>query len=405
MNREFLPEAALGITIGLLLAVLAVHRTTKAPSAGVRTRGAVVALLTYAVVAGQAIVTDGLTLLGLLALVVLVCLPVAGMMLAARLGWTSPSSVLTAGGLAGDLVSVGLAAAMLIAAGQTLSMLGLVDPRTLVVVLAVVAALLVAGKGLAGASRIGSLAVWLLILPILIALALGVFLGGVGEAISPIIVVDGPPLAVVVCLAVAFLAIGAVHPSLLASSREAGWSAGKVLGIVAVVVVLFMFGSLMFLGGAIIAPTVQFFVVPANLDALPGLAGVILAVLTLLFAGLVANAFAGLRPREEAGDVRLFIGGAVLAVVLALVNPGMDWLVIATALAAASMIAATSGRGVSAGLVAAAVAVVVLTFTGAMTWGWWAALAIVLVAVVGRVGSVAGSAASAEAEAQTAVAP
>lgn len=390
MNREFLPEAVVGITLALLLAVLAVYRTTKETPKPVMSRGAVMALLTYAVIAAQALVTTGLTLLGLVVLLILVALPVAGMVLVTRMGWELPGGS-RGSGLAGDLVSVGLAAAMLIAAGQTLSMLGLVDPRTVVIVLAVVAALLVARNGLAGSSRIASLAVWLLILPILISLALGVFLGGFGEVVSPIITVDGMSPAVVVFLALAFLVIGATHVSLRAACDGAGPAPGRVFGFTYAILLLLTIGALMFLGGAIVAPSVQFFVVPANLDAVPGLAGVVLAVLTLLFAALVANAFAGLRPKSDSGDVRLFAAGAGLAAVVALVDPGLDWVVVATALVAAGVAAATTDRGVSVGLAAAAVAVVVLTFTGAATYGWWAVVALVVVAAVGAVASKVGA--------------
>lgn len=45
---------------------------------------------------------------------------------------------------------------------------------------------------------------------------------------------------------------------------------------------------------------------------------------------------------------------------------------------------ATTARGVLGGLVLAGVLVVVLTITSMMTWGWWPALAIVVVAGAGR---------------------
>jgi membrane protein implicated in regulation of membrane protease activity len=71
-------------------------------------------------------------------------------------------------------------------------------------------------------------------------------------------------------------------------------------------------------------------------------------------------------------------------VLVALVNPGLHWVVIATALVAASLFGSTNSRGVVGGLVGAAVLLVVLTVTGAMQWGWWAALAVAAVAVAGR---------------------
>ena len=400
MNREFLPEAVVGITVGLLLAVLAVYRTAKAPSAGVLARGGMIAVLLYGIVAAGVLVTEGLTFVGMVLLLVMLCLPVAGMLFAGR----GPRVTGPPAEVARAIVSVGLAAAMLIAAAQTLSLLSLVDPRTLVVVLAVVTGLLVAVEGTRSSGRISSLAVWLLIVPILISLALGFLLGNIGQAVSPIIVTSGLPLAVVVCLMVAFLVLGTADAALAASNRIGDWSPVRVLGGVFLVVLLIVFGLLMFFGGAVVAPSVQFFVVPANIDALPGLAGVLLAVLTLLFAAVVANALAGLRPTAEAASVRLLAGGAAAAVVIALVNPGLDWVVIATSLAAASVSLATTARGVLGGLVLAGVLVVVLTITSMMTWGWWPALAIVVVAAAGRLLSGTRSDQGAEADADALVA-
>lgn len=396
MNREFLPEAVLGITVGLLLAVLAVYRTTKAPTKGVQARGAVMGVLLYAIVAAQVLVTDGLTAVGLVLLLVMLCLPVAGMMLAERTARVAGPSAQAARAI----VSIGLAAAMLIAAAQTLSMLSLVDPRTLVVVVAVVTGLLVALDGARASGRISSLAMWLLIVPILLCLALAGLLGNVGQAVSPIIVVDGLSVATVVALMVAFLALGTADAALAGSHRDAEWSPVRVLAGAFAVVILLVFSMLMFFGGAIIAPSVQFFVVPANIDAVPGLAGVLLAVLTLLFAAVVAHALAGLRlvladgdegVASGTGDIRIFAVGVAVAALVALVDPGLDWVMIATALVAASVAAATSDRGILAALAAAAVLAVVLTVTGSMNWGWWAALAIVAVAGAARVMSAIGT--------------
>ena len=423
MNREFLPEAVIGLTIGLLLAVLAVYRTKKPAKRGVMSRGAMIAVLLYAIVAAQVLVRDGMTFIGLLLLLVMVCLPVAGMMLAAR----GPYVTGTPAQVGRVLVSVGLAAAMLIAAGQTLSMLSLVDPRMLVVVLAGVTGLLVAFDGMRAAGRIGSLAVWLLIIPIVLTLALAFLLGNIGQAVSPIIRTGGLPIATVVSLMAAFLVLGAADMALAASQRSAGWSPVRVLGGVFAVVILLAFGMLMFFGGAILAPTVQFFVIPANLDALPGLAGVVLAVLTVLFAAVVASALSGLlaterglmsesrsdqvaqsgqvaqsdysghvaqpEPAEDAPatpgavstSLRLFWIGLAAATILALINPGMEWVVIASSLAAAALATAMNARGVLIGLVLAGVLIVVMSLTKTMTWGLWAVLAVAVVAIVARV--------------------
>lgn len=388
MNREFLPEAVLGITVALLLAVLAVYRTKKAPSSGVAFRGGVIATLLYGIVAAQVLVTDGLTIIGLVLLLVLLAMPVAGMVLADRMGRVEGAAA-TAGRAA---VGVGLAAAMLIAAGQTLAMLGLVDPRTTVVVIALVTGLLVALEGLRASGRISSLALWLLIVPILLCLALGILLGSFGQAVNSIIVTPGLSIAAFICLLVAFLVLGAADAALAASRAEGGWSPVRLLGVVFAVVVLLVLGMLMFFGGAVLAPTVQFFVVPANLNALPGLAGVILAILALLFAAFVASSLAGVGAAAgqvpgSAGHTRAVAVGAVCAAALALIDPGMGQVVVFVALVAAAVAAGRSERGVRAGLIAALVGIVVLVLAGALGWGWWSALAIVAVALVARLGS------------------
>ena len=114
---------------------------------------------------------------------------------------------------------------MLIAAGQTLATLCRVDPRTTVVVLAALTGFVVAAEGLRASGRIGSLAVWLLIVPIVICLALGVLLGNVGQAVSPIIVTPGLSWSTVTALVIAFLMIGSADVGLVASRRAGGWSA------------------------------------------------------------------------------------------------------------------------------------------------------------------------------------
>lgn len=372
MNREFLLEAVLAIVIGLLVVVLCVYRTSKEPKAGPMRRGGMVALLVYAVIAAPIIVRDGMTAWGLLALLILAAVPVAGMQLAG----SRPAAQGTAPEYARRLVSIGLAAAMLIAAGQTLSMLSLVDPRVLVVVLAVVTALLVAQDGLAASGRIGSLAMWLMIIPVLIALALGFLLGRPGQAVGAIIKVDGPSLWTLLALAVGLFVLGGADAGLAASRAQDGWSPGRVLAGVFALVILIGAGLLMFFGGAILAPSMQFFVVPANLNLLPGLAGLVLAVLTVLFAALVASPLGGLRTGDASAHW-VSIGAAV-AVVLALLDPGLEWIAVAASLLAASLVARTA-RGTMVGLIVAVVAGVVLTLTGNMAFGWQFLVAVVVV--------------------------
>lgn len=373
MNREFLLEAVLGITVGLLLLVLAVYRTKRPPKAGVMRRAGMVALLVYAVIAAQVLVRDGMTWLGVLLLLGLMVLAWAASLASRR---ASPrGTVITWLQVA---VGTGVAAAVLVAAGQTLSMVGIVDPRIVVVVVAVVTGILVAGEKLAGSGRIGSLAMWLLIIPVLIALALGGLLGDPAQALRPIIDVSGPSWAQVIGLIVAFVAIGRADPGL--STTVAGEPAAPTRSLIGagLVVLLICIGLLMFFGGAILAPSMQFFVVPANIDALPGLAAVLIAVLTVLFAGLLATALGGVGALT--GNTRRLAGATAVAVVLALINPGFDWIVVATSMIAAAWIGSRSQRGAVVGLGAAVVAIVALTISGHMVFGWQAAVANIVVA-------------------------
>lgn len=375
MNREFLLEAVLGITIGLILAIVAVYRTRGPVKPGSLRRAGMAAVLVYVVIAAPILVQTGLIWWGLLVLLVLAALPVVGM-LAAR-GRSSEHGA--AGQWARLLVGVGLCAAMLIAAGQTLSLVSLLDPRMLVVVIAVVTGLLVAQDALAASGRIGSLAMWLMIVPVLICLALGFLLGDAGQTVSPIIEVTGPSPWTILALAAGFVVLGWADAGLAASHQQGGWSPVRVLGGAFAIVVLIAVGLLMFFGGAIWAPSMQFFVVPANINAVPGLAGALFAVLTVLFAALVAAQLGGMSAGET--PTRWLAIGATAAVVLALLDPGLEWVVTASALAAASLVARFS-RGTSVGLVLAALAAAGLTLTGHMDFSWQFLAAVLTVLVV-----------------------
>ena len=57
MNREILPQIVLAMTIGLFAVIVAVYRTQAPPKPGVWRRGAVAALLVYAVVSVPVFVT------------------------------------------------------------------------------------------------------------------------------------------------------------------------------------------------------------------------------------------------------------------------------------------------------------------------------------------------------------
>lgn len=412
MNREIVLEATLGITVGLIVAAIAVFRSKRVPGAGAFRRAAMLGILTYAVIAAPIFTPPGMSVLGMIALLVVVGLALAGSLLAPQL--VAPQPVAQRG--VQGLVGTGVAAILLIAAGQTLALLSRLDPRVIVVVVAVTAALLVAGQGLVASSRISSVAMWLLIVPILIALALGFLLGNVSVLASPSRIGDGTPWVAILAVALLIFALGWVDNSLLAGRRAGKWSPLRVLVWVMVVLVLVLVGLLMFFGGVMFAPSMEFFVVPANIDALPGLAGVLLAIVTVLFAALVASALTGVgglgldRQSESApaeasagptvGDSTVAAepnvtvrpiwvwGSAAIAVIVALIDPGSQAILIAVGLLAAGLVGAQLGggdaaRGAITGLVATLVGVVVLVVIGRLELGWASIIVAVAVALVG----------------------
>ncbi|MBP7972207.1 MAG: hypothetical protein WBB44_06215 [Candidatus Nanopelagicales bacterium] len=412
MNREIVLEATLGITVGLIVAAIAAFRSKPVPGAGTFRRAAMLGILTYAVIAAPTFTPPGMSVLGMIALLVVVGLALAGSLLAPQL--VAPQPVAQRG--VQGLVGTGVAAILLIAAGQTLALLSRLDPRVIVVVVAVTAALLVAGQGLVASSRISSVAMWLLIVPILIALALGFLLGNVSVLASPSRIGDGTPWVAILAVALLIFALGWVDNSLLAGRRAGKWSPLRVLVWVVVVLVLVLVGLLMFFGGVMFAPSMEFFVVPANIDALPGLAGVLLAIVTVLFAALVANALTGVgglgldtQPQSSPAEASssgavadstvaaepnvtvrpIWVwGSAAVAVIVALIDPGSQAILIAVGLLAAALVGAQVGggdaaRGAITGLVATLVGVVVLVVIGRLELGWASIIVTFAVALVG----------------------
>lgn len=369
MNREFLPEAVLGVTIGLLVVVLAVFRTQKPLSGGAARRAGALALLTYAVIAAPVLVRTGMTWLGLLVLLVLL----AG---ALWIG-TGPLANAPSAPWLQAMVSVGLMAAMLIAAAQTISIVSILDPRVIVIVLAVVVTLLIAAQD--ASQRIGSLAMWFLLIPVLIVVALAALLGTPGQIVTRIIEVPGMSWPQIIGLLLAILVLARVDAGLIRTGQAAvfAWAGGTVLVI--------GLGMLAFFGGAVVAPTMQFFVVPANIDALPGLAGLLIAVLTVLFSGLVAAQLRGIQSARPA--TRIVALGAGVAVLIALLDPGLDAVVVATSLLAAVVVTGRSETGLRAGAAIAVVGALTLAVLGELRFGWWSALAAVLVLGVAALGS------------------
>ena len=159
----------------------------------------------------------------------------------------------------------------------------------------------------------------------------------------------------------------------------------------AVIVVLIGLGLLMFLGGAILAPSLQFFVVPANLDILPIAVVLLMAIAATLFTAMVAVILGGVGTLGGEGgltiSIRWVVVSAAVAAAIALINPASDHVVVVASLAGAALLGADLGRGntvkaIVVGLLLAVVAAVVMGLTGSLDFGWTTVLAAVVIAVV-----------------------
>lgn len=290
MNRASTLEMVLGITIGLIFVGIAAYRSGKVPSPGVVGRGAAIGLLSYALLAAPLFTHVGMTLVGLIALLIMIGLALWGSALAEK----HPAPTTTAATVLRLIASIGFACALLIAAAQTLSLLGKVDPRVTVILLVVAIAFTVAGQGLVASSRISSTAMWFMLVPTILAIALGIFLGSTAVAVAPIREADPFPIWATICGFIAVFALSWIDGSLARDRASSDWSTKRSAIWAIVVGLIFGWGQLMLFGGAIFAPSMEFFVVPANIDAVPYLGTVLLAVTTVIFAGFIARSFASI---------------------------------------------------------------------------------------------------------------
>lgn len=355
MNRESTLEMVLGITIGLIFIGIAAYRSGKVPSPGVVGRGAAIGLLSYALLAAPLFTHVGMTLIGLICLLIMIGLALWGSGLAAK----NPAPTTTAATVLRLVASIGFACALLIAAAQTLSLLGKVDPRILVILLLVAVGFLVAGQGLVASSRISSTAMWFMLVPMLLAIALGVFLGSAAVAVAPIREADPFPIWATICGFIAVFALSWVDGSLARDRASSDWSTKRSAIWAIVVGLIFGWGQLMLFGGAVFAPSMEFFVVPANIDMLPYLSTALLAVGTVILAAFIARSFASIGvigqelsgesaaqtagdeteaselndPRYAVSNRWVWIGG-VIAAILALVGVPMYWILVVAAIAA-----------------------------------------------------------------------
>lgn len=286
MNRASTLEMVLGITIGLVVLAIAAYRSGKTPSKGVVGRGAALGFLAYGVLAAPLLTHHGMSFIGLIVLLIIVGLAIWG----SHLGSTREAPVSKTARVLRLIAAIGFASALLIAASQTLSLLGKVDPRVTLIVLLIVVGFLVASQGLITSERISSMALWFMLVPVVLALALGFFLGSPQAAVAPIREPDGIPWILVIIAAAGAFALGWVDGSFARERTLSEWSTKRSAIWALVVGFLFGFGLLMLFGGVVFAPSMEFFVVPANIDALPYLGTLMLAVATVIFGGFIARA-------------------------------------------------------------------------------------------------------------------
>lgn len=307
MNRDIALEASLALALAFLIVTWAAFRSPRPPGPGAMRRGGIAAVLVYAVLAVPVLASSGLALAGLLVLLVVMGLAFLAAVFALDRSRTAAGAAAPESAVERSVrfaVSTGITAVLLISAGQTLSLLSRLDPRIIVLAITVVAGYLVYAQQLAATHRIGSTAMWFMIVPVVLSLAVGFYLGGLGVLASPVRLVDGLSASAGVGIAVVMIVIGWADNTLRTSALVGRWSRPRTLGGALLIVALIVIGVMMLLGGAVLVPSMEFFTIPANLDMLPGLAGLMLMILTILFTALVAHALLGGGPGRTPGRSR-----------------------------------------------------------------------------------------------------
>ena len=107
------------------------------------------------------------------------------------------------------------------------------------------------------------------------------------------------------------------------------------------VVVLIGLGQLMFLGGSVLAPSMQFFVVPSNLDIVPALIAVVLTVPSPWCSRLWSRfPWPASLPWPMGKAAKWVLAATVIAALLALADPGAERIIIAASLIGAAYLGA-----------------------------------------------------------------
>jgi hypothetical protein len=396
MSRDVLLEAVLAVAATVFLAlVVGAVSSGRAPRPG---RGAVVRGLVYVALVAPSALAVGMTLPVLLGLAALLCLPLVAARAATRPAFR-PGDAGPAAALARAVVATGLVTVVLCGAGQSVALLGRVDPRTTVVLIAASAAGVALVGRLVGSARVGLWAALLLLPTVALVLAAGIALGSPGDLVDPAVTVPGPSAVQWLAWALVLPALGWADPAL--NRAVAGASRPQVLRIAAILLAYVLvagLGLLLLLGGAVIGPSMQLFALPANLGVIPGpvfavLLGVSFAAVAVV-AALLAAAHAGISAAGtvpgSSGPVPVLVM-AILGVVGALVTGAPQAVTVVAALVAAALVGCEVVRrpsprpappGLVAGVAAAAVASVALGLAGQLTFGGPVVVALGTVAAV-----------------------
>jgi hypothetical protein len=411
VNRDVVPEAALAVAGAVFLALaLAATGSRRALPAG---RGTVVRGLVYPLLLASVAMAAGATLPVLLGIVVLICLPLVAARAATRAGVQPAGSAGRVPALARAVVAAGLITVVLIAAGESVSLLGRVDARTTVVVIgasaAAVALLDGVAEGLSGSARVGLWAFWLLLPTVAVTVSAGVALGSPGDLVRPAVTVAGPAAVQWVAWALLLAALGWADPALNRAVAQQSTAGLVRVGAALVGVVLASgLGLLLLLGGTVVGPSMQLSVLPANIDLVPGAVFVVILGVTLaavaMVAALLSAAGSGLAlPPDPAGAVpdrarpwqtargAPVVAVTVAAVVAALLASSVEAVAVVSALVGAAVLGSevvrrpVAGRvppGLAAGLGAAVVSAVVLGVAGRLGFGGASVVALGVVAAV-----------------------
>ena len=341
--------------------------------------------LTYLLLFLPALASGGVGLRTWILFAVLMLLPLLAAHLVSGLRLEGSTYRATSG-----IVAMGLVAALLSAAGQTLSLLGRVNPIVATITIAVTSTVIAVAAGTSGAARVGRWLSWTVVVLVAATVAAGAYLGRPADLTDPVVTAQALPPTASVLLAMSMFVLGATDPSLRAYLHGASNRVvARTMGGLFTLLLLLGLGLLLVFGGVFVAPSLAFFLVPANLGVTPILLVVAMAIAAFWFCFAVTSLLSGAagEPTGESGNAnsRLAWAGGVglLALGIALLPISTEWVLFGTALVATAGITAqvvTAGRvapgehagarwGMGCGLAVALGSVAIMATTGVQDLG------------------------------------